>query len=155
MRQIHSGKQFTYFAQLLVQTMYSISSVYGFWKLKQLMRSHTQSWFLAQKRYITETAWPFSFSTKQIAICTHAEFIFNSQLDLSRQNSIVIGYTGTSLLQVVMMKMKSPIETTQSPSTSCESSTDRQNQFLRWIVSRSRHRWRVMHRWTRLQAVVS
>ena len=53
----------TYLMRLLVQTMYSTSSVYGFWKLKLLVRSHTHSWLLAWKRYITDITWPFSLST--------------------------------------------------------------------------------------------
>lgn len=53
----------THFAELLVQTMYSTSSVYGFWKLKLLVLSHTHSRFLARNRYMMDITWPFSFST--------------------------------------------------------------------------------------------
>jgi hypothetical protein len=51
-------------ATVLVQTMYSISSVYGFWKLMLLVRSQIHSWVLAARnRYITDITWPFNFST--------------------------------------------------------------------------------------------
>ena len=53
----------THLIRLFVQTMYSTSSVYGFWKLKLLVRSHTQSWLLAWNRYITDITWPFNLST--------------------------------------------------------------------------------------------
>ena len=54
---------FTYLAELLVHTIYSTSSVYGFWKLKLLVRSQTHSRFLARKRYITDITCPFSLRT--------------------------------------------------------------------------------------------
>ena len=53
----------THLFELFVHTMYSTSSVYGFWKLKQLVLSHTQSRFLARNRYITDITWPFIFNT--------------------------------------------------------------------------------------------
>ena len=51
-------------AKPLVHTMYSTSSVYGFWKLKLDVRNHTHSRFLARNRYIMDITWPFSFKTE-------------------------------------------------------------------------------------------
>ena len=49
---------------LLEQTMYSASSVYGFWKLWQLVRSHTQFPSFARNLYLTDNGWPLSFITE-------------------------------------------------------------------------------------------
>lgn len=53
----------TYLTLVLVQMMYSISSEYGFWKVKLLVRINTHSRFLVRNRYMTDSTWPFSFTT--------------------------------------------------------------------------------------------
>jgi len=51
-------------AMVFVQTMYSTSSVYGFWKLMLHVFSHSHSFvFAARKRYIIDITWPFIFNT--------------------------------------------------------------------------------------------
>lgn len=44
----------TYFTLVLVQMMYSISSEYGFWKVKELVRIQSHSRFLDRKRNMTD-----------------------------------------------------------------------------------------------------
>ena len=57
--------QYTYLGTMqFEQTMYSASSVYGFWKLWQLVLSHTQFPSLARNLYLTDSVWPFSFMTE-------------------------------------------------------------------------------------------
>lgn len=53
----------TYFTLVLVQMMYSISSEYGFWKVKELVRIQSHSRFLDRKRNMTDKTWPFNFTT--------------------------------------------------------------------------------------------
>lgn len=48
---------------VLVQMTYSISSEYGFWKVKLLLRISTHSRFLVRSRYMTDSTWPLSFTT--------------------------------------------------------------------------------------------
>ena len=59
---VSSCHPLTYLTAVFVHTMYSTSSVYGFWKLKQLVLSQHHSRFLAWKRYIRDNTWPFSFT---------------------------------------------------------------------------------------------
>lgn len=54
----------TYLADVLVQTIYSTSSVYGFWKLKLEVRSHTHSRLDARKRYMMDITCPFNLRTE-------------------------------------------------------------------------------------------
>jgi hypothetical protein len=55
--------QYTYLALVLVHTMYSTSSVYGFRNANADVRSHTQSRLLARNRYITDITCPLSLRT--------------------------------------------------------------------------------------------
>lgn len=64
---------------VLVQMMYSISSEYGFWKVKLLVRISNHSLFFIRKRYMTERTWPFNFNT-----CTRKENSFGSYFNLIR-----------------------------------------------------------------------
>lgn len=48
---------------VLVQMTYSISSEYGFWKVKLLVRISSHSRLFVRNRYMTDSTWPFSFTT--------------------------------------------------------------------------------------------
>lgn len=48
---------------VLVQMTYSISSEYGFWKVKLLVRISSHSRLLVRNRYMTDSTWPFSLTT--------------------------------------------------------------------------------------------
>ena len=57
------GRSATHLTLVLVQMMYSISSEYGFWKVKLLVRINIHSRFFMRNRYITDRTWPFNFTT--------------------------------------------------------------------------------------------
>lgn len=78
----HKINKKTHLMLVLVQMMYSISSEYGFWKVKLLVRISNHSLFFIRKRYMTERTWPFNFNT-----CTRKEYSFGSYFNLIR-NSI-------------------------------------------------------------------
>lgn len=54
---------YSYFACVLVQTIYSTSSLNGFKNANADVLNHTQSRFLARNLYITDTTCPFNFNT--------------------------------------------------------------------------------------------
>ena len=79
----------SYFAEVLVQTMYSTSSVYGLRKAKAEVRSQTQSRDLDRNRYMTDITCPFNLST-----CSKLSFIWLTSSGWKKSKQILPSNSG-------------------------------------------------------------
>lgn len=93
----------THLTLTLVQMMYSISSEKGFWKVKELVLIQSHSLDLERNRYMTESTWPFSFTTCNESSRSHVYVLGRNRFNGGLQHTEASPYTQPLQLKLTLV----------------------------------------------------